>query len=66
MDRIKLRLFAKIDFPDTDAIKKNDEIRVGKINSDGSKFMVICNKDSYHVWIDMKYYSEFVYDELVK
>lgn len=62
----KLRLFAKQDIPVVESyIKAGEEVRIGKIFSDGSKFMVICKNDNLHKWVDMKDYSSFIEDKLV-
>ena len=62
----KLRLFAKKDILVVESyIKAGEEIRIGKITSDGSKFMIICHQDNLHKWMDMKDYSEYIEDKLV-
>jgi hypothetical protein len=61
-----LRLFAKQDIPIVDShIKAGEEVRIGKIFSDGSKFMVICKNDNLHKWLDITEYSNFIEDRLV-
>lgn len=62
----KLRIFAKKDILVVESdIKAGEEIRIGKINSDGSKFMVICKNDDLHKWIDMRDYNEYIEDKLI-
>ena len=62
----KLRLFAKKDIQVVESfIKAGEEIRIGKIAESLSKFMVICDHDDLHKWMDMRDYSEYIEDKLI-
>jgi hypothetical protein len=63
---LKLRLFAKKDIPVVESfIKAGEEVRIGKISSSRSAFMVICKNDNMHKWLNMEDYPLFIEDKLV-